>query len=185
MSATAILEKPVFEKAMNAAIIYDDFPCATKASAMLASASSRAGEIALWNVKPWRLDLLNLPPTAAEALRDTADVHLIVFALRPAQSLPIGLMDWLEQWAALRQVGEAALAVFTDGSGETLPASAVPELSRFAERQGLNLIFHDSSSVQTECAVFLRNLHEREVSITPTLHQIMDESANQHWGINE
>jgi hypothetical protein len=77
------------------------------------------------------------------------------------------------------------LAVFSDGSDETLPASAVPELSRFAERLGLNLIFHDSSSVQTESAVFLRNLHKRGVSMTPTLHQIMDESPYEHWGINE
>ena len=170
---------------MTAAIIYDDFGCAAKANAMLARASSRAGEVALWIVKPWRLDLLNLPPTAAEAQKDTADVHLIVFALRPAQSLPNWLLDWLEQWAAHRQVAEAALAVFSDGSGETLSAPAVPELSRFAERQGLNFIFHDSSSIQDESAAFARSLREGEVSMTTTPQQIMDESAHQHWGINE
>ena len=162
---------------MKAAIIYDDLKCASMANAMLERASYRADEVVLWNVKPWRLDLLILPPSRAEALKDTADVHLIVLALRRDQSLPVQLLDWLEHWAANRQVGEAALAVFSDGSGETLSASDLSELSWFAERHGLTLILNDGVSVEDESARFVRDLQEREVAMTATLQEIMDESA--------
>ena len=170
---------------MNAVIIYDDFVCAAKANAMLEKASYRAGEVALSDVKPWRVDLLNLPLTATEALRDTADAHLIVFALRPAQFLPVWLLGWLEHWAAHRQVGDAALAVFSGESGDAPSASVVTELSRLAERHGLYFIFDDGGSVRDEVADFARDLHAREISMTPTLQQIVGGSAHQHWGIND
>jgi hypothetical protein len=185
MNTTAILDKPIFGAVMNAAIIYDDFAGAAKANAVLERASYRAGEAALWSVKPWRLDLLSLPSTAAEALRDTTDAHLIVFALRPAQNLSSWLLDWLERWAAQRQVAEAALAVFSDENGDAFSTPVAPELSRFAERHGLNFIFDNGGPVRDESAHFVRDLHEREISMTPTLQQIMEESAYQHWGINE
>lgn len=184
MSAAVSPDKPVFEKIASVVIIYDDLARATKANAMMERAFHRAGEVAPGNVKPWRLDLLNLPPLAAEALKDTADAHLIVFALRPAQSPPTWLLDWLEQWARSRRIGEAALAVFS-GSADASPAPAARELPKFAERHGLNFILDTGGSAQDESTAFARELHEREISATPDSEENMDESAHQHWGINE
>lgn len=189
MITTASLGEPVFETIMNVVIIYDDSASAAKTNAMLDKASHQAGEVAPSDVKPWRVDLLNLPPTAAEALREAADAHLIVFALRPAQSLPVGLLDWLEHWARQRQVGEAALAIFSDASGNAPSAPVVSELLRFTGRHGLNFIFDDSGSGQDEVADYVRGLREREICMTSTLRQtleqIMSEPAQERWGINE
>jgi hypothetical protein len=36
--------------------------------------------------------------------------------------------------------------------------------------------------------MFVRDLHEREVSLTPTVHHILERTVHesyQHWGINE
>ena len=67
---------------MNAVIVYDDVNFASKAQAMLGRAAHRADAALLWTVKPWRIELLILPPTAAMALQDAAEAHLIVLAVR-------------------------------------------------------------------------------------------------------
>ena len=78
---------------MNAVIIYDDVDFASKAQAMLRRAAHRADEALAWSVKPWRIELLILPLTADKALKDAAEAHLLVFAVRrPASVAPaVGL----------------------------------------------------------------------------------------------
>lgn len=185
MSATAFPDKPATEKIVNVVIIYDELASATKANAVLERVFHQASQIGMWNVKPWRLDLLNVPAIAAEALKDTADAHLIVFALRPTQSPSEWLLDWLEQWASKRQVGEAALAVFVGGNGEApSTTTAVRQLPQFARRHGLNFIFDASIAAQDKPEVLNHNVQEGELSGTPAL-QVTDEPVHEHWGINE
>jgi hypothetical protein len=160
---------------MNAVIIYDDFDFAAKAQAVLKHAAHCADEGAQWNVKPWRLDLLNFPPAADAALAEATDAHLIVFALRPARFVPAWLVDWLETWSARREVPEAALAVWEGGSADALPARATGELSRFADHHRLRFIFDDGKPVADESAMSALDLHGREVSLTPTSQSILDE----------
>ena len=124
---------------MNAVIIYDEFDYATKANVMLARAARRADETTQWDVKPWKLDMLKLSPTADAALTEASDAHLIVLALRQPESLPAWLFAWLETWAEHRQVQEAALA-FWHGENAGGSSMAVVELSQFAERRGLSFI---------------------------------------------
>ncbi len=169
---------------MNAIIIYDDLACAAKVNAMLARAAGRAEETAHWNVKPWRLDLLDRPPTVGESRRDAADAHLIVIALREPGSLPAGLLDWLETWAAHREVRDAALAVFGGGNSDAPTAPAMPGLLRLAERHGLSFIFDDGGPAGEEPAFFARDRHERESLMTSTPQQFLDD-VHPHWGINE
>ena len=181
MSATMISEKTVFEKAANAVIIYDDFGSATEANAMLERAFHRAGDMEEWNVKPWRLDLLNQPSIAAEALKDTEDAHLIVFALRPDRPYPAWLFDWLEKWAAQRRVGQAALAVFINSNSRTAATSMVPELPRFAERHGLNFIFDSRANTGGPLST-----PGRDVPLIPAVQPVVNEEPpHEHWGINE
>jgi len=175
MSA-AIVKNHFPGKSLNAVIIYDDPASAVKVNTMMERVFNRTGQVALWNVKPWRLDLLNLPPMATRALSDTADAHLIVFALHPAQSTPRWLLAWLEQWARNRQIQEAALAVFT--AGDDVPPAPAPELPQFAKRHGLNFIFQDSGLATPEAAISARHLRDREIPEA-------DEFTHQDWGINE
>jgi hypothetical protein len=147
-----------------------------------------ADETAQWNVKPLRVNLLTLAGLADAALSDAADAHLIVLALREAEPLHASLVDWLDQWAAHSQVPDAALAVFGGGNGAEHLAPATPELSHFAERHGLTFIFGDMGPTGNEAAGFLDDLHEREVTLTPTMAHILEQSPRDNywgWGINE
>jgi hypothetical protein len=188
MSATTIRDINAFEATMNAVIIYDRFDFAAKARAMLERAAHETDETTHWSVKPWRVDMLELPPAAEAALAEAAEAHLIVLALRQVQSLFPWLVDWLERWATCRQVQEAALAVWDSGSADTRSARATSELSQFAGRHGLSLIFDDHALVEDKSSMFASDLHEREVALTPTIQHILERPVrdnHQQWGINE
>ena len=187
MSATAIRDENVFDATMNAVIIYDQFDYATKAKATLESAAHRTDETTHWGVRLWRVDVLKLPPAAEVALAEAAEAHLIMLAVRQVQSLLPQLMDWLERWATRRQIQDAALAVWDGGSAATRLARASPELSQFAGKHGLSLIIDAVVPTEDKSAVFTRSLHEREVTMTPTLQHIEEvvERDYRHWGLNE
>ena len=172
---------------MNAVIIYDRFDFAAKAKAMLERAAHGMGEAAHWSVKPWRVDMLELPPAAEAALAEAAEAHLMVLELRQVPSLLPWLGDWLERWAASRQVQDAALAIWDGGNAASRPARATPEWSQFAGRHGLSLIFNDNVLVVDKSSIFANDLHEREVALTPTLKHILEQSEQgyQHWGLND
>ncbi len=188
MSATTIRAEQVIETTVNAIIIYDDIELATKANAISGRAMQHADTTAQWQVKPWRVNLLTLTGLADAALNDAADAHLVVFALREAEPLRPSLVAWLDQWAAYRQVPDAALAVFGGRNGEEHLAPATSELSHFAERHGLSCIFDDGHPVKSESELFRHSLHEREVAQTPRMVHIMEQVSPgnyQHCGINE
>ena len=187
MSAKAIGDENGFDVAMNAVVLYDTFDFAAKANAMLERAAHWTDETTHWSVKPWRVDMLKLPPAAEAALAEAAEAHLMVLELRQVPSLLPWLVDWLEQWAACRQVQDAALAVWDGGNAASRSARATPELSQFAGRHGLSLIFNDNALVEDKSSIFASDLHEREVALTPTLKHILEQSEQgyQHWGLND
>jgi len=191
MNATAIREENAFDATMNEVIIYDKFDLAAKVNVMLEGAAHRMGETTRWRVKPWRVEMLKLPPAAEAALAEAVEAHLIMLAVRQIQSLLPWLVDWLERWATCRQVQEAALAVWDGENAATRSARAAPELSQFAGRHGLSLIFDDNALVEGKSSMFASDLHKREVSSTPTLQHILEQPARDddqhwgHWGLNE
>ncbi len=140
VSVNAIRDEKAVETTMNAVIIYDDFAGAAKAKVMLECAAHRADAALRWTVKPWRLDMLMPSLSGDAALADAADSHLMLLVLRYPLLLPAWLQDWLAQWAARRQVQNAALALWNGRNGDTLSATAAPQLSQFAERHGLSFI---------------------------------------------
>ena len=181
MSATIIRDNNAFEASMNAVIIYDRFDFATKAKAMLEHAAHETGQATHWSIKPWRVDMLKLPPAAEVAMAEAAEAHLIVLALRQVQSFFPWLANWLERCAACRQVQEAALAVCASENADTRPVRATLELSQFAGRHGLSLLFDQSAPGENESSMFASELHEREVSLTPTLQHILEQPVRDNY----
>jgi hypothetical protein len=173
---------------MKATIIYDDFDSAAKANTTLQHSAHKADFAVQWNIRPWRVDLLKFPPTADEALTEALDAHLIVFAGRSAQSLPFWLERWLEQWAKYRRIKDAALAVVSAGSAKALSSAlARPDLSQFARRHDLSVIFDDNtttaSSLIADGSSFTEaRLHERE-QITPQTLDTKTRDAYRGWSI--
>ena len=148
---------------MNAVVVYDTFDSAVKARRVLER--DWAGEPTYWNVKPWRVDMLKIPPAAEVALTEAADAHLMLIAVPRFETFLPWLVDWLERWATCRKVKEAGLAVW---DCRTL-AHARPELSQFAERHGMSLICDAAPLVEDKSSMVAQDLHD----------------PYQHWGINE
>jgi hypothetical protein len=173
---------------MKALIIYDNFAFAARANAMLHEAADRGDAAIRWNIRPWRVDSLNMVNQADEALRDAADTHLIVFAGHRAQSVPSWLLDWLERWVACRQIKDAAFAVIGGRNGEALSMPATPELSRFASQHGLSFITDGSFIASDEEGLQARAETKDEPSPSLVLSCFMDAPADysyRGWGIND
>ena len=163
---------------MNVVIIYDDFACAAKAKAMFERAAHRADEVMRWTVKPWRLDMLMPSLSADAALTDAADAHLVVLSLRHPRPLPAWVPDWLERWAARRQIQEAALALWDGGNGDNHSVSAAPELSRFAGRHGLSFITRDAGLEEDETAAAAPSPHECQAPATVVQRQVPERALH-------
>jgi hypothetical protein len=188
MNAAAIRDENVFDAPVNAVIIYDEFDFAANANAMLEYAAHRTDEPMHWSVKPWRVDMLELPPAAEVALAEAADAHLIVLAVREFQSHLPWLMDWLERWATGRRILEAALAVWVGGFADTRLAEVTHELSQFAGHHGLSLIFNDNTLFEGKSSMVTSDLQKHEVSLTLMLQHIPEppeRGQNQNRGEND
>jgi hypothetical protein len=173
---------------MKALIVYDDFTSAVRAKAILQRVASDPKETVRWNVSPWRMDMLKLSITADTALADALDARLIVLALCNARSLPNWLVGWLDRWALLRHIPEAALALLDDGSADALCPSTAPELSRFAGRHGLSFIFDDCGGLQIHSQVFNPARDEQRSSTLKTPETMTNAQVHHtptRWGINE
>jgi hypothetical protein len=173
---------------MKALVIYDDLGVAAEANTILQRATHHPNAAVQWNLRPWRLDRLESRPAADEALIDAADAHLIVFAIRHTPSLPVWLIDWLKQWAALRQTPDAALAVIGDGYAKASVKQAIVELSRFARQFGLTVICEKHGEINDQPAFLDPNLNGRKLPIfpaSPDFGNAPNHGADRHWGLNE
>jgi hypothetical protein len=131
---------------MKALIIYQDFKSALIANSALQQSAQNTEFSVQWNIRPWRVDMLRFPTTAMEALGEATDAHMIVLAGQRTQSFPFWLKDWLEKWAANRQIGDAALAVIGHRNGDVLAMPAISKLLDFAKQHGLSFIIEESST---------------------------------------
>ena len=174
------------DSCMKAIIIYDNFAYAAKANEMLQRAANQANTTMRWNIKPWRVDALNLHRGAEEALLDAVDAHLIVFAGHRAQALPSWLQHWLERWAGCRQIADAAFAVIGGRDGDALSMPTTPELSHFAGRHGLDFITDDGAVTNKE-EEFPNTPEEKAMPSLVRSHLINAPSGVSYrgWGIND
>src|ERR1700677_3691890 len=156
------------DSTMKALIIYDDFASVMKANSSLQSSAAYPNVNVQWSIRPWRVDMLKFPPTAEEALMDAIDAHLIVFAGRSAHSFPVWLQDWLEHWVKCRQIEGAALAVIGAGNSET-PLSPQPDLTQFARRHGLTVIFDDRGALNNGSPHIAESLHQPQTVKPPIM----------------
>ncbi|HOC56160.1 MAG TPA: hypothetical protein PKI20_11100 [Verrucomicrobiota bacterium] len=176
------------ECAMDAIIIYDEASRAREASLLLKRASARADESTQWNFSAWRLDMLEFPRLAEEALERGQEAHLLVLAVAPREELPSSLLAWLEAWACHRHVDGAVLALFNGGRRDALAATATPALLDLTARHGLSFICDDITPAD----------HTPEEAQPPRTEPGMAYAAAaasnhgepgwggyQHWGINE
>jgi hypothetical protein len=146
---------------MKAVIIYDDLPSATKGYATLQRVGLRLDVRVRWAITPWRVDIMKEATAAKNALIDAQDAHLIVFAGRSAQSIPSGLRHWLEQWAALRRIPNAAVAVIPDNNARL----AARKLYIFVQQHGVAFIGNERAVARNAMNLLVRYSHEPELPL--------------------
>jgi len=149
---------------MKALIIYDNFAFAAKATELLQRAAHQVGASLHWNLRLWRLDTLNLPHRAEEALAEAADARLMVFAGHRTQSLPPWLLNWLERWVPCHQIADAAFAIIGGRSGDEL-IRPTAELARFAVQHGFSFIVDAGFIEKSEEELSARNAPEVEMAL--------------------
>ena len=173
---------------LKALIIYDDVPRAANTSAILHRVAHHADMAVNWEIRPWRLNMLKPPATAGLALRDAADAHLIVFAVRRVNKLHVWLMNWLERWATLRQMPDAALALLGDGTSKACTAPATVAMARFARQNALSFFFNNHGETHDRPA-FPDAIRNEEISYVlqppPPVRPAPNSTAHVAWGINE
>ena len=173
---------------MKAVIICDAPSILVKAEAALLRVGRRSEVNAQWTIKCWPANALSQASIAEQALIEAADTHLVIIAARHACSVPFGLRDWLEQWATLRQIPEAALAVIGDGSHADLPKTVSSELTMLALKHDLNLIIDEGMAVENAMETAVRFPFERELLLSPKPGRIGHAVAGDSlrgFGINE
>ena len=188
MNAIAKDENRLLEMTLKAAVIYDDFDFAARATAQLERVAIRADEAMKWDVKPWRLDVLQEPSLADVALDETADADLIVVALRKTHSPPDELRGWLERWAMKRQTEDAAIIMFCPEEN----AASTPlwrELKEFAEWHSLPFLGSRNLRDDGNSMDFVHGLWPQKQPpqpVVPTLESFAESPhPSGHWGINE
>ena len=185
MKAIPAREGNSLEITLKAIVVYDDFDFAARATALLERVAIRAEEATKWDVRPWRLDVLQQPSLAGAAIAEITDADLVMLALCAARSLPDELMGWLEYWARNRPTGDAAVMVlFPDEN--TAPTPLWNELKEFAAWHGLPFLGSRSLRDDGDSMDFVRRLRRRRQPVTPVFQPSADRPpALRHWGINE
>jgi hypothetical protein len=180
-----VARRCLIELTLKAAVIYDDFDFAARTAALLERAAIRPDEATKWDLKPWRLDLLKPSSLADAALDETADADLMVVALCKTRRLPDELLEWLEHWAAHRQVADAAVLGLCPEEIAG-PRSSGNRLREFAEWRGL--LFLGSHSLQNDgdSMDFIQRVWQRKHPGLPEqTGRTAPMQAPRHWGINE
>ena len=175
------------EVTLKSVIIYDDLAFVAKANATLQRVGSRPEVAACWSIKCWPRNALQSAVTMEKSIIEAADAHLIVIPTPRNRALSSHLREWLERWAALRQIQDAALAVINDGTyGFTNAVS--PELTMLVQKLGLNLILDERPAAREtpKHAVRFPRTHELSPSVQ-LRHGDHSVSRNlfRSFGINE
>lgn len=175
---------------MKSMVIYDRFTSAVRAVTILRHSLSLARVDAQWDIKPWRVDVLRLPSAAEEALLESVDADLIVFAALRASRLPKWLKEWLDCWSVRRQSKESALIV-TRGTLDARHYGFGHELLSFAVQNDLDLIVEADPPVGADPLASVLVERKAESDLFAADHQATTGSADtplysyRNWGINE
>jgi hypothetical protein len=173
---------------MKSIIICDDLAFVAKAKATLQRVGCHPDVGACWTIKNWPATSLNQAATAKQNLLDAADAHLLVIVAPHAQAFSSQLLEWLEQWAELRQIQDAALAVINDGNDADFTKTVTHELTVLVQKHGLNFIIDETPVAREPTKLGVPLTHAPE--LPPALKRTRFEHAAtldsfRRYGINE
>lgn len=151
---------------LKAVILCDDFAFVGRIANTLQRIGRRADVNTQWTTVSAPLNALHHPEAAETILIDAADAHLVVIPAYRARSLSFSLRQWLQRWAAIRQIHSAALAAIDDSPNGALAKIVDVELELFAREHGLNLLADTASAPPIAPKISVRFSREREQPLT-------------------
>ena len=173
---------------MKALVFYDDSAFAARASSTLQRVGHRSNVHVRWMIKTWEIYALHDAVMLEKALLEGADAHLIVIPGRYARSLPAHLRDWLERWAVLRRIEDAAVGVVGDAINSGLTNEVGLELRSLIKKHGLKLITKEARVSQAPLKLFVGFSMEPEqplhMRLAPLLCMTMP-NPFRAFGIND
>ena len=173
---------------MKSVIIWDDLAFVSKASASLKRVGCQRDVSACWTIKTCLASGLKQAATAELSLLEAADAHLIVIPSRLAQTFPFHLREWLGQWAALRQIEDAALAAIGDGIHADFTKTVRPELTLLVQRHGLHFIIDEDLVARNATRLITRVPRDGELLLPLSPPRVKYATAHDlfgGFGINE
>src|SRR5262249_41342764 len=118
-----------------------------------------------WVLRYWPVKALNGTVFAKKALLESQDAHLVVLPARYARSVPVGLFDWLKEWAQRREICAAALGFTTESISAHPPQPVCSELSFFIREHRLHLITDQGLTTPEAIRINVEFPPERETSV--------------------
>jgi len=173
---------------MKAVIFCDHFAFVAKVNGLLQRIGERPDVSGGWTTKSLPVNALNQTDMADKILAEALDAHLVVIPTRRACALPTSLRDWLERWATVRQIKDAALAMIDDGIYTNLTKTVSPELTAMVREHGLHFVTGEDASATDTKAVIERFLPEFRPALPAVDSRFADAAAYPSFrgvGIND
>jgi hypothetical protein len=182
MNAVSATNENLFAATLKSVMVYDDFNFAAHAAAMLEWVAGQADQNLKWDVKPWRLDLLRQLSLTELAEAEAADADLVVLALTEPQSPSDDLLNWLEHWAARREIEDAAVMLLYPVR-DAAPAPLAERLQQFAGARGLTFMGGHEVWPDKSSATFIRQQRAFDATEFPPVTEFP--RISDHWGLND
>ncbi len=125
---------------MKAVILCENCAFAVKARSILQLVGERPDVSIHWTILFWPLNALYDAAMSTQALAESIDAHLILISSEYAKTFPSHLRIWLERWATMRSLDEAALGVIGTLVTDTLETPSSETLRKLIKDHGLHLI---------------------------------------------
>jgi len=172
---------------MKSVIVYEGPSFLVTASARLQRLGCRPEVDASWTAEGLQINTLQ-GAAAEQSLIEAADAHLVVLPATHARTPPLRLTVWLERWAELRLIQDAAMAVIDDGTLADFMSTVSPELTQLVLRHALNLIIDEVpvAGKETENVVPIRQELELPLPLQqPRFDCAVTCDSHRGFGINE
>ncbi len=171
---------------LNAVLVYEDFLTGLQARRALERVVNQLQLSAAFDVKLWRMDLLQEPALLELTVSQAAEADIVLLALKGWGERLGTLSLWFNQWLECRGSGPCALAVLVDTS-EASNAARIKELEVWraaALAAGVDVFLQDAGLSARQPTAITERSYRASAGGRP-LPGSTGLPPYRDWGINE
>lgn len=171
-------------------MVYEDAETGLRAKRALESLAGHLELDADFNIGLSRFDLLREKAFRELAAREAEGADILLLSAHGNETLPPGVLAWLEEWL-IRNAGEPRALVVSldpDVAGSAEANGILSALQTVAEPAGVDMFPHFgrtmSSGWQTSADDIHYRVETRTALLDEALHRV-ELDSHRYWGINE